>query len=89
MSTELAAKPEIIVVTLSMDPHGGSEPGKGWWWSSALSEYFRLHVITREYSRQLCKDEPLAKKEGWIFHPTQRDITTWKIPKGYFDISSG
>ncbi len=83
MSSERAAKPEIIVVALTMDPHGGSEPGKGWWWSCALSEYFRLHLVTRELSRQACKSESIVEKEGWNFYVTQSEITTWKFPAGY------
>ena len=30
-------KPHIIVIALALDPRRGSEPGKGWWWATALS----------------------------------------------------
>ena len=85
MSSEIATKPEIIVVALGIDPHRGSEPGKGWWWSCALSEYFRLHLVTQELSSRACKKESIVEKEGWTFHATQREITTWKFPRGYLD----
>jgi glycosyltransferase involved in cell wall biosynthesis len=85
MSSEIGAKPEIIVVALGIDPHRGSEPGKGWWWSCALSEYFRLHLVTLELSRRACKNESILEKEGWTFHTTQKEITTWDLPTGYMD----
>jgi len=83
MSSPRAAKPEIIVVALSIDPHKGSEPGKGWWWTCALSEYFQLHLITDERSKDACKNESIVEREGWTFHTIPKEITTWKFPSGY------
>jgi glycosyltransferase involved in cell wall biosynthesis len=83
MPSHRAAKPEIIVVALSIDPYKGSEQGKGWWWSCALSEYFRLHLITDERSKGVCKNESIVDREGWTFHTIQKEITTWKFPTGY------
>lgn len=83
MSSEIATKPEIIVVALDIDPFRGSEPGKGWWWSCALSKHFRLHLITQEHSMEICKNQSIVERDGWTFHTTQKQITTWKIPTGY------
>jgi glycosyltransferase involved in cell wall biosynthesis len=82
-SSDPSGKPEIIVVALSIDSSRGSEPGKGWWWSSALSEHFRLHIITQKHSVEITESQPLARRDGWTFHPTQRVVDTWKLPKGY------
>lgn len=78
-----ANKPEIIVVALDIDPRKGSEPGKGWWWSNALSPFFRLHIITQSDSIEACTSEPSVREAGWRFYPTHRGITTWKFPTGY------
>ena len=75
-------KPSIIVVALNLDPHGGSEAGKGWWWATALSRFFELHVITQKPDALACEAE-LAGKEGWTFHPTDYAMTTWAFPRGY------
>jgi len=76
-------KPSIIVVASTVHPNAGSEPGKGWWWSKALSKQFKLHIITQSHSLEYCKDEKLPKEEGWTFYPTQMSVTTWRIPTGY------
>jgi glycosyltransferase involved in cell wall biosynthesis len=83
MSPDPAAKPQIIVVALSINPFAGSEPGKGWWWSSALSKHFRLHLITQRHSLEACKNQPIVEEDGWTFHPTSGQVTTWKFPTGY------
>lgn len=78
-----ADTPEIIVVTLEIDPRKGSEPGKGWWWSNALSPFFKLHIITQPVSVEACLPEPTVREAGWEFHPTTSAVTTWKFPTGY------
>jgi len=83
MMPDPQAKPEIIVFAIDIDPDRGSEPGKGWWWSSALSRHFRLHIITTRHGLQACEREALPQAEGWTFHPTQTEISSWKFPTGY------
>jgi len=83
MSSEIATKPEIIVVALSIHPHRGSEPGKGWWWACALSSHFRLHLVTQEHSREWCDHQSIVKSDGWSFHTTPIHVTSWKFPTGY------
>ena len=83
-TSQARPKPQIIVIAGSMDPLGGSEPGKAWWWASALSQYFTLHIICRRDAEMRCKDQALVKEHGWTFHSTQTEITTWKYGIGYW-----
>ena len=83
MTENLTGRPEIIVVALDIDPRRGSEPGKGWWWSSALSQHFRLHIVTQAASQEACRQERSVQDAGWTFHPTKNQITTWRFPTGY------
>jgi glycosyltransferase involved in cell wall biosynthesis len=85
MTPDPSSKPELIVVALSIDPLRGSEPGKGWWWSCALSRHYRLHIVTLKHSLETCANESLPRTDGWSFHPTQRQVTTWKFPTGYLE----
>jgi glycosyltransferase involved in cell wall biosynthesis len=75
-------KPSLIVVALSINPNGGSEPGKGWWWGCALSRFFKIYVITQRHSIELCKDQPIVIEREWCFYPTKNTIITWKFPWG-------
>jgi glycosyltransferase involved in cell wall biosynthesis len=79
----MKSKPNLIVVASTVHPNLGSEPGKGWWWSSALSPFYRLHIITQKDSLRYCEGEALPIRDEWTFHPTSRSVTTWKIPTGY------
>ncbi|CAN5657757.1 hypothetical protein BH09VER1_BH09VER1_00100 [soil metagenome] len=88
MTPAESEKPWIIVVALSVDPHLGSEPGKGWWWSNALSEHFRLRIVTQRRSEAVCQNEAIPRSEGWVFHTTERDVSTWKFPVGYLQYRS-
>ena len=81
------SKPNLIVVASTVHPNLGSEPGKGWWWSSALSPYYRLHIITQKDSLGYCEGEALPIRDEWTFHPTERSVTTWRIPTGYLQYS--
>lgn len=76
-------KPQIIVVALNMDPHGGSEAGKGWWWATALSQFFHLHVITQQPDADACIAALGSAGGGWTFHPTETKMETWAFPQGY------
>jgi glycosyltransferase involved in cell wall biosynthesis len=75
-------KHKLIVISESISPKGGSEPGKGWWWSCALSHFFQLHIITSPHSIENCKNQRIVADNNWIFHPTKFTITTWKFPWG-------
>jgi glycosyltransferase involved in cell wall biosynthesis len=75
-------KPKLIVISEGISPQGGSEPGKGWWWSCALSKFFQLHVITNSRSIENCKKQQIVIDNNWIFHPTKFTISTWKFPIG-------
>ena len=76
-------KPPIIVVALNMDPYGGSEAGKGWWWATALSQFFHLHVITQQEDAANCIKALGDAGEGWTFHSTSTAMETWAFPRGY------
>lgn len=76
-------KPHLIVVAASMNPHMGSEPGKGWWWAKALSPFFHLHIITQQHHEAECRPVLDQTGEPWEFHLTQTFITTWKFQIGY------
>jgi len=79
----LMDKPSLIVVAESIHPRLGSEPGKGWWWSCALSAYYRLHVITTPQAAELCRNEEIPSKDQWIFHHPVTKIEDWAFPRGY------
>ncbi len=76
-------KPSLIVVAESIHPHSGSEPGKGWWWSCALSSFYKLHIITTPHATELCRHEEIPQREGWIFHHPETKIENWAFPWGY------
>lgn len=76
-------KPHIIVVSLNIDPYGGSEAGKGWWWATALSQFFHLHIITQEDDAKKCLGALGDSVAGWSFYPTVTKMETWAIPRGY------
>jgi len=76
-------KPSLIVVAESIHPHLGSEPGKGWWWSCALSSFYRLHIITTPAAAGLCRDEERPRRDGWTFHHPGTRIDNWAFPRGY------
>ena len=76
-------KPSIIIVAESIHPHLGSEPGKGWWWSCALSKLFKLHIITTSHAAELCRNEEIPQREGWKFHHPLSRIENWNFPTGY------
>jgi glycosyltransferase involved in cell wall biosynthesis len=75
-------KPNLILISESISPTGGSEPGKGWWWSCALSKYFQLHIITNHHSFEKCRNQKYVLDNKWIFYPTDYEITSWKFPWG-------
>lgn len=83
MASNTGEKPAIIVVALALDPSRGSEPGKGWWWSCALSKHFRLHLITEKKSEEMCRNLPIVVRDGWTFHSISRENSTWSFPRGY------
>lgn len=78
------ALPELIVIACGMEPNAGSEPGKGWWWSKALSEHFRLHIITAPSAAELSANTGEARAAGWIFYTPECKIRTWKYGIGYY-----
>ena len=76
-------KPQIIVIALSIDPTAGSEAGKGWWWATALSRFFHLHVITQKHFVDKCRQFLKDDSSGWEFHTTETRMETWAFPYGY------
>ena len=85
--SETGGKPALIVVAVTIEPDGSSEPGKAWWWISALGRYFTPHIITQQFSVDCCKGRQLVEDQGWIFYPTENLISTWRFPFGYWQYS--
>src|SRR5690606_27221944 len=77
-------KPHLIVVAEGIHPKWGSEHGKGWWWSSALSKYFQLHIVCSEVYVAEASSHEEAIANQWRFYPVENTITTWKYGIGYF-----
>jgi glycosyltransferase involved in cell wall biosynthesis len=49
------------------EPFSGSEPGKGFNWTMALSRMFEVHVVCTRYAMERCADSGLC--DHWWFHP--------------------
>jgi glycosyltransferase involved in cell wall biosynthesis len=49
------------------EPFSGSEPGKGFSWTMALSRMFEVHVVCTRYAMERCEASGLC--DHWIFHP--------------------
>lgn len=62
-------KPKLLVTALSATPYSGSEPGKAFNWTLALSRYFQVHVMLLADKVSACKDSGLCS--DWIFHPLE------------------
>jgi len=77
-------KPHIIVIALALDPFRGSEPGKGWWWATALSHFFHLHIITRAINIQPCLNALAGNNSEWSFYPTHTSLDTSTSTFGYY-----
>ena len=77
-------KPHIIVIALALDPRRGSEPGKGWWWATALSRFFHLHVVTREENLAACRETLAGEASDWSFHPTDTSFENCPTTLSYY-----
>jgi glycosyltransferase involved in cell wall biosynthesis len=76
------AKPHIIVVALTIEPHGSSEPGKGWWWLNALRPYFTPHVVCQETDAQRIR-EVIDPGEEFHFYSVKTPVDFSSALKGY------
>lgn len=77
-------KPHVIVIALALDPHRGSEPGKGWWWATALSHFFHLHIVTRAANIPPCHEALAGNDSGWSFHPARTSLENCSSTFGYY-----
>lgn len=82
MTSQGSAKPHIIVVALSVNPHGSSEPGKGWWWINALKPFFTVHLITRVVNAPKIREVTGADEEFYL-HCLERTVDFSNPLKGY------
>ncbi|HEX7260202.1 MAG TPA: glycosyltransferase, partial [Luteolibacter sp.] len=54
-----------------------------WWWATALSQFFHLHVITQKPDVDACLKALGPEAEDWTFHSTVTEMETWAFPQGY------
>lgn len=59
-------KPSLIVCNTFPDPKAGSERGKAFVWTLALSQYFDVHVFCVEEHADACRADPRCAE--WNFH---------------------
>ncbi len=67
-------KPKLLVTALSATPFSGSEPGKAFNWTLALSKFFEVHVLLLPDKVDGCRESGLCGE--WIFHPLDLDGPT-------------
>ena len=60
-------KPKLLVTALSATPFSGSEPGKAFNWTLALSKFFEVHVLLLPDKIEKCKESGYC--DDWFFHP--------------------
>ena len=68
------SKPKLIVTALSATPFSGSEPGKAFNWTLAVSKFFEVHVLLLADKINKCEESGLCS--DWIFHPINIDGPT-------------
>jgi glycosyltransferase involved in cell wall biosynthesis len=59
--------PRLIVTSHDPHPSRGSEPGKGFAWTKALSKFYEIHLICGSWSADVCKQS--GQCDDWVFHP--------------------
>ena len=59
-------KPRLLVTALSATPFSGSEPGKGFKWTLALSKFYEVHVLLLTDKVAGCRESGLCR--DWVFH---------------------
>jgi glycosyltransferase involved in cell wall biosynthesis len=69
-------KHRLIVTSHGPHPNHGSEPGKGFAWAKALSQFYEVHMICCSESAEVCRRS--GQCEDWIFHPL--DIPLKPVP---------
>lgn len=78
---------KIIISAFACDPENGSEPYVGWNWVKMLSESFDVHVITREYNREMIEKDPLSHRVKFHYYdiPFAKDKSHyWRFIKPYY-----
>ena len=78
-------KPNLLIPALDVNPHRGTEPGKAFQWTTALAEFYQVHVICSVDAAEICKKS--GRCESWIFHPVeiQLDSTSFiRFYKSYY-----
>jgi hypothetical protein len=65
-SLQRTNRPRLLVVALTPHPDAGSEPGQGYAWARALSEFFEIHLICE--GAAIAKCQSAAASRDWVYH---------------------
>jgi glycosyltransferase involved in cell wall biosynthesis len=65
-------KPRLIVTSPAALPGTGSEPGKAFVWTKALSRFYEIHLICSSLSADACKQS--GQCDQWVFHPLDAPV---------------
>jgi len=79
---EQTERKRLIVVSMAFNRHLGSEPGKGYHWTTALSRIYDVHLIHAPEARFDFEDANLSAVHRW---PTEKGVSSWQGLGGYVE----
>src|SRR5947207_223003 len=60
-------KPNLLVAAPVYTPQGGSEPGKAFYWTDVLSDFYQVNVLCTQRTAERCRESRFC--QNWQFHP--------------------